>query len=201
MSNRTETLTVYLTPEEKAQLKEWSNETGKSISELGRDAVLEYLDHDRVDRVESELRKLHEKLDRVEGAISDGATHAHKGNMSMSNGPTKVTERAREILRLLQRNYGEVIKNDDVVTTIENVAGADDRTIRKYKSVLKRRGLLFAHPGETAVWTTDSDQWLTWVKDYTQLNGADAAETIVEQYPARIQTTPEGVSIELTEEA
>lgn len=191
MSDRNNPITVYVTDEEKRQLKEWSEETGKSISELSRDAIREYLDYDRSRRVE-------EKVDKVLSILEDGS-HTHKAADPMKHG-TKATEKAREIISRLQANHDPVMKNDVVERAIEDIAGADDRTLRKYKRLFRKRGLLFEHPGEPPLWTTETETWLDWMKDYTQLNGREQAEAEIEQYPARISPGADGIRIQLTKE-
>jgi glycerol-3-phosphate dehydrogenase len=82
------------------------------------------------------------------------------------------------------------------------MAGVDDRTIRKYKGIFRRRGLLFEHPGQTAVWTTDGNQWLSWLENFAALNGPKAAEEIADQYPTTVRpsATDEKIDVELIEE-
>lgn len=184
---RKQRLQVYLQPAEYAQLKAWSDEAGKSMSDLARDAILEYTDHDRAARHGEKLDAI---LDAVRTLADDDNTHTQRRN--------SVPETAREIAQALTSNYGTVIKDTDVVLTIENVADVgDDRSIRKYKSQLRKRGLLFEHPGNSSVWTVNSDEWLEWMADYARLNGKEAAETAVEEYPAMVYLEGDGLRIEL----
>jgi len=193
MSERTNRLQIYLDDAEYQQLQEWSDTTGKSMSELGRDAILEYTDQDRLERIE-------EKIDRVLALSESGDSHTHKNSNTMQKG-SETVEKARQIVRRIQENHGEVLKADAVNRAIEDIAGVDDRTIRKYKRLFRKRGILFEHPGEPPLWTTDANQWLEWMQDYTQLNGRDEAERIVSDYPARVTLgTDEKLNIELTDE-
>lgn len=200
MSTRNNRKVTYLTDDEAAQLSRWASDTGKSESHLLREAVLEYLDRDRSDRVEGKLETLEAKLDEIQGHLSDDTTHTHKDSGTMNSG-TEAIEKAREIIRRLQSNHDEVLKNDAVVRAIEDIAGIDDRTIRKYKRLFRKRGLLFEHPGQPPLWTVDSTQWLSWMQDFAQLNGKQEADKIVDEYPARVVSNMDGgLRIELTEE-
>lgn len=156
MSREDNPLTIYLTDKEKAKLKRWSEKTGKSLSELGRDAILEYTDRDRTERIESEVRDLHDKMDRVLTLV-DGE-HAHtRANKS-------IPEKTRDIARRLYQNHEMPVKNNDVEIAIEDIAGGDDRTVEKYKDQLKKRGLLYEHPN-SAVWTDDKEEWVAWTEN------------------------------------
>lgn len=191
---------VYLSDEELMQIKEWSEETDKSISHLCRDAILEYTDHDRTARITESVDGLHDKVDELMDTLKDADAHTHTDKTGMSSSASAV-ERAREIIRRIQSNHNEVIQDDDVVLAIEDHAGIDDRTIQKYKQLFRKRGLLFEHPGSSPVWTVNSDQWLQWMTDYVRLNGREDAEDVAEQYPASIYTTIDGtLKIELAED-
>ena len=195
MSRRSNPVTVYLTDEEKSSLERWADDAEKTQSQLLREAVLEYLDHDRAARIEDEVRDISRKLDDVLGQLDSSSTHTHTT-------PSDSLSTARQMIRTLQRNYSEAIKADDVETVIENHAGIDERTIRKYKRLFRSRGLLFEHPGDRPLWTTETDLWGRWVKQYANLNGGvDAAEAVIEQYPARIWSTDDGYQIEIEREA
>jgi len=190
---------TYLTDEEAAQLSEWSDEVEKSESALLRQAVLEYLDHDRADRIEDKVDAMQETLADMQAQLNPDATHTHKQDTPMQS-TTDSTERARQIVRRLQANQNDVMKDDAVTRAIEDIAGIDDRTIRKYKRLFRKRGLLFEHPGETPTWTTESDVWLSWMQDFARLNGRDEAETVAEDYPAQVVLNMDGkIRIELME--
>jgi len=193
---------TYLTDDEASQLSEWSEETGKSESALLREAVIEYLDNDRSSRVESKVNDLENKMDEVLSRLDDGDTHTHKDQTPMKSG-TDATEKARQIVRRLQSNCDNpdgIIQDETVDRAIEDIAGVDPRTIRKYKRLFRKRGTLFEHPGEPPIWTTESSEWLSWIQEYASLNGASKAEEIVEKYPASISTTGDGHHIELAQD-
>lgn len=201
MSSRNNRKVTYLTDEEAALLSEWADESGKTESALLREAIMEYLDRDRSARIES---KVDELLDRIpEGALSESeqSTHTHKPETPMLQQGSKSIEKARRIMqRLQQNNDAPVVKADVVDRAIEDIAGLDDRTKDKYKDIFKRRGLLFAHPGESEVWTFETDTFLTWLEDYMQLNGQQAAEDVAQSYPVAIRTTNKGLQIEYMEQ-
>lgn len=177
MADRDRQLITYVTEEEYQTLKDWSEDTGKSMSQLLRQAVLEYTDHDRSRRIEEKVDRI---LDRMD-ALEDDDTHTHKDEGGMKRASDSL-EKARKIVRRLQENHGDVISNADVIRAIEDIAGVDDRTIRKYQDIFRRRGLLFEHPGENAVWTTEGNQWLTWMEQYATLNGQDEVERVAAKY-------------------
>ncbi len=201
MSRRNNRVVTYLSDEEEAQLDEWAAESGKSRSALLREAILEYLDHDRAARAEDLARENQALLEELHAQLLDDDTHTHKDQGGMKRGSDSL-EKARKMVRRLQENHREVIKADDVDRVIEDMAGVDDRTIRKYKSIFRRRGLLFEHPGQTAVWTTDGNQWLSWLENFAALNGPKAAEEIADQYPTTVRpsATDEKIDVELIEE-
>jgi len=199
MPHRDNRAVTYLTDEEAAQLSEWAEETGKSESALLREAILEYLDRDRAARTEEIVRENNELLEALRASLADSDTHTHKARGGMNRGSDSL-EKARKMVRRLQENHGEVIKSANVDRVIEDMAGVDDRTLRQYKSIFRRRGILFEHPGETAVWTTEGNQWLDWLERYASLNGPDAAEEIANQYPTDVRTG-EKLQVYLTDEA
>jgi len=200
MGERDNRKVTYLTDEEAAQLSEWSDEAGKSESALLRQAVLEYLDHDRAARIEEKVDAMQETLAEVQAQLNPDGAHTHKHDTPMKS-TTDSTEKARQIVRRLQSNQDDVMKDDAVTRAIEDIAGIDDRTIRKYKQLFRKRGLLFEHPGETPTWTTESDVWLSWMQDFARLNGKEEADAVAEDYPARIVPNMDGgLRIELMED-
>lgn len=202
MSERNNRKVTYLTDAEARQLAEWAAEVGKSESALLREAILEYLDQDRTARIENRLDRIEDQLAQLTDTTGDDDTHTHMRSDAMQNAGSSAVERARKIVRRLQNNHEDVIKNDDVERAIEDIAGVDDRTIRKYKRLFKRRGILYEHPGETAVWTVDGELWCDWLNDYANLNGQDEAKKVAGQYPARVVPEMDGTTrVELQESA
>lgn len=198
MVRRDNPVSTYLADDEKQQLERWSKKTEKSQAHLLREAILEYLDNDRAARIESEVRDVNEKLDDVLAQLDGDTTHTHMPSMSDS------LETARKMIRVLQRqtdNPDDIVKDDDLVQVIENHAGVDDRTIKKYKSIFRRRGLLFEHPGDAPIWTLQTDTWGEWVQQYANLNGGrDAAEEATDAYPASVALADGGYTIEIESE-
>jgi len=203
MSGRNNRKYTYLTDEEAAQLSEWADETGKSESHLLREAILEYLDNDRTARIEDRLDEIEAKIDALPGQLQSDTTHTHKPDTPMSQAQaTPATEKARDIIRRLQNeidNPDGIVQSDDVDRAIEDIAGADRRTLNKYKRIVRKRGLLFEHPGDPPIWTLQSDQWLDWMESYMSLNGADEAEEVAADYPAEILGGADGYYVGLTE--
>jgi hypothetical protein len=199
MSKRDNQVIAYLTDTEKSRLNAFLEDSAKTQSELVRQAIVEYLDQDRAARVESQVRDLQQQMDDLADTLESGAAHTHKAEGGMKQG-SEATERARQIVRRIQSNHDDVV-NDDVVTrAIEDTAGVDERTIRKYKRLFRKRGILYEHPGEPPLWTTDSSKWLGWMEDYTRLNGRQKAKSIVEEYPASVYEGLDGeTQLELQE--
>lgn len=154
------------------------SEEGKkrgSVPKHLENAIREYLDNGQNQRIE-------EKLDEVLTHVRDEqTTHTHKHGHSSSRG-SETVEKARQIADRLYTNHDEVMKDVDVTRAIEDIAGADDRTVEKYKKQLRRRDLLFEHPG-AQLWTTDTDQWVVWCEDYLQAHPDQHIEhDILDQY-------------------
>lgn len=148
---------IRLDPEIYTEFVEWVEETeGTKRGQIGRhveNALKEYIDHGQGARIE-------EKVDQVLAQLADQpTTHTHKQRGS------ETVEKCRAIHRRLTSNHGTMMKTPDVERAIEDIAGADERTIKKYKRMLKRRSLLFAHPGDSAVWTPEQETWVAWCED------------------------------------
>ena len=155
MADRDKQIITYVSQDEKVQIQEWADECGKSVSELARDAIMEYVDHDRTARIE-------EKVDRALTLLEDSEhTHTQGGNGQLS-----VPEKARKIAKRCYSNHDMPMQGTDVEIAIEDMAGGDDRTISKYKEQLKKRGLLYQHPMQP-VWTDSKRQWVGWVENAT----------------------------------
>lgn len=164
MSERDNPLTVYLTDQEKTQLKEWADETGKSLSELGRDAVMEYVDHDRYNRVEGQLATILDEVQTVRDTLEENPNAHTQDGVYNSNAQT-IPEKARNVVRHIHDKYEMPIKDSDVELAIENITGVgDDRSINKYKDQFRKRGHLFEHP-TSPVWTDNEQEWVNWTEN------------------------------------
>jgi len=120
------------------QIDEWDGENPGHVGYHVEQALQEYIDTDRYARIE-------DKVDSVLAHVSDGGgAHTHTTTQA-----SETVERARQIYRRLADNHGLVVKDGDVIRAVEDIAGADDRTVQKYKEVLKRRSLLFEHPADS----------------------------------------------------
>lgn len=136
---------------------------GKIRGELGREvenAMIEYMDHDRYDRIEDGQQTTHEKLDSILAALGDAdSTHTHTADVS----PTTVSEKRDLIAAQLRDRDAPVMPERDVVAAIEDVAGGDDRTISQYKTKLRTAGAVYDHPSsDSSAWTTDAEQFASW---------------------------------------
>jgi len=160
MGERTNRTVTYLTDEEAKQLSEWSDEVDKSESALLRQAVLEYLDHDRTDRIETKVDCIQDTLSEIKTHVQSDGTHTHTNSTDKKS---SVPAKARQIARRLYDNHSSPIKTSDVEIAIEDLAGGDDRTLNKYHEQLKKRGLLYEHPN-SPVWTDDKSEWVGWVE-------------------------------------
>jgi hypothetical protein len=186
---------IRLDPDVYSRFVAWVEDTEpQKRGEIGRhveNALEEYIDHGREARIE-------EKVDELLARTSETETsHAHTSDHTMSSGSDSI-ERVRKICRRLQSNHGEVLKDDHVTQAIEDIAGIDDRTIRKYKRLLRKRGLLFEHPGERPLWTFDTATWNEWLVDYGNVNGRDEVESVLEPYPANVSYVNGTAQIEIS---
>jgi len=194
MSQR-EPRTVRVDPDVWDEFVSWVVETeGQKSGELGRhveNALSEYIDHGRGARIE-------EKVDRLcDAVLRDDDAHTHTPQKAMSSGSDSI-ERVRDICRRLQSNHDEVLKDDHVTQAIEDIAGIDDRTVRKYKRLLRKRGLLFEHPGKRPLWTFDTTTWNKWIVDYGNVNGPGEVEEYLDPYPATATWADGAAQIEVT---
>ena len=155
----------------KQAVDEWDGENAGHYGYHVEQALKEYVDKDRYARVE-------DKLDRVLAHVSEGGgSHTHTPSRA-----SDTVERAREIYRRVADNHAPVVKDDDLVRAVEDIAGADDRTVSKYKEVLKRRGLIFEHPNDSPVWTTDRDKWVGWVENHVDNDPTLEIHDMIEDY-------------------
>lgn len=186
--------TARVDPDVWSAFTDWVVETeGQKRHHVGRhveNALNEYIDHGREARIE-------EKVDQLCDAIleSDDA-HTHTARNGMSTGSDSI-ERVRKICRRLQSNHDEVLKDEYVTQAIEDIAGVDDRTVGKYKDLLRKRGLLFEHPGERPQWTFETSIWNDWLVAYGNVNGPDEVETVLEPYPATMSYMDGSAQIEI----
>ena len=167
--------TVRVDPEVRAawreQIDEWDGENAGHVGYHLEQAMKEYIDTDRYSRIE-------DKLDNVLAHVSEGGS-THTQTTASGSG---TVERARDIYQRIADNHGLVVKDDDVIRAIEDIAGADDRTVGKYKEMLKRRSLLFQHPADSPVWTTDREKWVAWVEAHVNNDPTMSVSVIIEEY-------------------
>lgn len=155
----------------KEAVDEWDGENAGHYGYHVEQALKEYVDKDRYARVE-------DKLDSVLAHVSNGGgSHTH--TTAAGSG---TVERAREIYQRVADNHGLVVNDDDLVRAVEDIAGADDRTVSKYKGILKRRSLIFEHPADSPVWTTDREKWVTWVENHVDNDPTLEVIDVVDDY-------------------
>ena len=156
---------------------------GKIRGEMGRlveRALIEYMDTDRQARLEHDHERIEKKLDTVLATLSERpTTHTHKGHAS----PTTVTEKAETVAAKIRDMGNTVFPVADVEKAIKDVAGADDRTLDKYKAEIKDVGV-YEHPSsDSGVWTVDKSEWVSWVENYIDtVPDADIMD-VLEPYP------------------
>lgn len=150
------------------------------MSQELENALRFYTDKDR-------LAHIDDKLDRVLSRMDD--THTHKP----SETEVKVT-RISDRLHALDRT---VIPADDVRRAIEDVAGADDRTIEKYHEQLKRRAVAYEHPTDK-VWFVDRQEWVKTVEGYLDNNPTAQIHDVLDPYPLGFDDYERAVEREVT---
>ncbi len=158
---------------------------GQVRGELGRmleNAMEEYMDNDRHARIESRLDEVLARLDDLD------ATHTHKHSETVAK-----VEQIAESLYGLDRT---VISNDDVRRAIEDTAGADDRTLEKYREQLKRRGLAYKHPTDK-VWFVERDAWIKAVESYLDNNPTAELHDVLASYPLDVDEYERAVEREV----
>ena len=151
-------------------------------------ALREYLDEGRDARLE---KKLDEVLTHVR---EEPATHTHTSDDEPSTAASPAVETAREIAERIHRNLNDEgnIPNADVERAIEDIGGADPRTVRRYKKRLKRRELLYKHPG-AKIWTAERASWLNWVEDYMVAHPDLDLHDLTEEYDMSVDEYDQAV--------
>lgn len=178
----------------------WVQEVeGQKHGEIGRhveNALSEYLNEDRQARLEKNQHEMQEQLHELRTLVAESqSTHTHKDEAGCTNG-TRVEAIHREIVNM----DSGAVKDEAVERVIEDVADldvGDPRTIRRYKTKLRQRGLLFEHPGEPPLWTADRDLWAKWATGAATCR--NDLESSVDPYPAQVYENGNGLQIEIEE--
>lgn len=143
------------------------NVHGKRRGRIGHEAenaLLDYMD-------ETPERRLEKKMDEMLSLLREmDDAHAHTNT---------VTQRTQEIARQLKAENGEAVKGRAVERVIGEVAGSDPRTVERYQDQLKKRGLLYEHPGEAPLWYTDKEVL------FAQIDEEDISP--LEDYPDEVE--------------
>lgn len=183
-----------------SQFVEWVEDVeGQKHGEIGRhveNALSEYMNEDRQARLEKNQQEIQEELHDLRALLDErDSTHTHKTNAGCNE-----SDLVSEIHRQIVHNYDGAVKDEDVERTIVDVAElpvGDPRTISRYKQNLRKRGLLYEHPGEPPIWTDDREMWVRWA------NGAassrDDLERACQPYPAQVYKNGSGIQIEFQE--
>ena len=142
-------------------------------------ALQEYLNKTRLSAVEERQDRMENKLDEALTLLRENSTtHTH----TVSEKPESM-QNVEEIASIATANAdGEVFRDPVVVRAIQEVAGADDRTIAKYKGLLKERDLLYDHPSDSAVWTTSQETWIGWCNGYIDGVPDATISEVIEDY-------------------
>jgi len=193
--------TVRVNDETWAAFVEWVEDVeGQKHGEIGRhveNALNEYMNEDRQARVEQNQHEMMEQLEALRTRLDEQqSTHTHKDKPGCTS--PSLVEAIHD--RIVNNNDSGAGKDDVVERVIEDVAElpvGDERTIRRYKRKLRKRGLLYEHPGEPPIWTTDTDLWATWATG--EANSENDLEAAVEPYPAHVYQNGSGVQIEFQE--
>ena len=184
MTSRDNRVQVYLSDEEKRQIKEWADATGKSASTLCREAVLEYTDHDRAARLADRMDDIEAELAALKDAVTD-ATGEKKKHTNDGEEKSTTVRRTHEIAKALYDNYGDTTHEERLDLHIENIAGGSDQTIDKYHKQLKKRQLAFEHPSDhSQVWYLDREVFADALVSYAKQTPApeQTAKSILEPY-------------------
>jgi hypothetical protein len=147
---------------------------GQKYGNLGREvgnALDEYVDRDRATRIEEKVDRVLDRLDDID----DSHTHKH----------SETSEKVATIAERLADQSNSVMPADDVRRVIEDVAGADPRTIKKYQRQLKRHGEAYEHPAETGanVWTLKRGRWVEWAEKAVNNTPGLEVHDVIEDYP------------------
>lgn len=185
MTDRDNPVTTYLTDAEKRQVEAWANETGKSVSGLLRDAILEYTDRDRAARITDEVVDLRDEIEALRGELREQMDHTHTSAHAAQRG-SETVEKAREIVQRIRENHGHQCTTEDLERAIEDIAGGDPRTIEKYREHLRARGHLLEHPvSDAEVWFTDVEDWIDMCLRVTE-PGRRLSDDFLDPYPQDI---------------
>jgi len=184
MSRRNNMKKTYLTDEEAAHLSEWADEVGKSESTLIREAIREYLDHDRGDRIEALVKENRAMLEDIQTHLTSDA-HTHTSEHEPVTRASETVEKARAIARRLENHADDgKVTADEVERAIKDIAGGDPRTVEKYEDELRQRGLAFEHP-TVPKWHLDRDQFVADIASHVRQYQSPQGELmrIIDPYP------------------
>ncbi len=158
MTKRT-TFTVKVDEDVANSFREFVQETkGQIRGELGREvenALNEYMDNDRLTRVEGRLDTLPEEIAEAVVRELDEKKKNSADSSSTDSGPESTTmNRLEQIAAELPPNT--TVSADMLETPIEKIAGSSADTVRKYKRLLSKHGHVINKPvsGEEEFFTS-----------------------------------------------
>lgn len=166
MGNRVQ-LNVRVPPEFKEQLEDFAIEYYGSKYRMGEvvvDGVNEFMDNDRVSRIEGKLDDV--LMDQGGDARENG--QKRKNENSTENLSATTRNRVRAIAFDLNDSPGATVTTQQVHEAIENHAGTSKPTLRRYKELLESRDVIFPTPRKPKEkWFTDPEQWTVYIDQQT----------------------------------
>jgi hypothetical protein len=177
---------------------------GKNDGTLGKhaeQAFLEYMDRGRDSRIEEKIEQNRELIEQIHDALSEADGHTHTPESGFSEPDTSgspTVERTRKIAERLQ-GEGEIgVDTEQVERAIVDLAGGHGQTLRKYKSELRRRGLLFEHPNDDSpMWYLEREPWFHAVKKYASAtpDPEGTVSKVVDEYPVKTRQIADDLEV------
>lgn len=155
-------------------------------SEHLENALKEYMDHDRHARIEEQVKENTDLLKDLKATLSDSAEHTHTSDDGHVTQASPTVQKTREIADRLNKHYASGLNESELERAIKDIAGSDDRTLRKYKQELRERGHAYEHPSdESEAWFIDRGPWLAVVGKYARMTQRprEVAMDILDEYP------------------
>ena len=126
---------------------------GHMRTELER-AIREYLNGAHGGDTIGRLKRIEEKLDKLESASSDNGEKKKDSDLSNTteNRLNKIAEKVDE-----ETGKSNKVHNEVVELAIREIAGGSAPTIRRYKRLLQQDEVIFEHPTEHRFFTEPKD--------------------------------------------
>jgi hypothetical protein len=185
----------------RAFVKEVEGKNEGTLGEHVETALLEYMDRGRDTRIEEKIDANRELIEQLQQTLSEETGHTHTPESGFSEPDTSgspTVERTRKIAERLQSQAEIGVENEQVERAIVDLAGGHDQTVRKYKTELRRRGLLFEHPNDDSpMWYLEREPWFNAVKSYA-LETPDPEGTVskvVDEYPVKTRQIADDLEV------